>query len=272
MTSTFPALLQGFFSDRLLRQLRASANTIAGYRDSFRLLLRYATERLRKEPSDVTIQDLDPAFVIDFLESLESKRENTTRTRNVRLAAVRSFFRYVSMNEPAHALHCQRILCIPRKRHQKKAIEFLCREEMEALIAAPDVTTWIGRRDRTILLVLVQTGLRISELTSLRRANIVLGTGAHVRCEGKGRKNRCTPLRRDAETVVSAWLDDQRPAPDDPLFPSSRGGRLSSDAAQRLVTKYSAAARKTCTSLVEKHVTPHVLRSTPPQATRSETK
>lgn len=260
IAATFPALLQGFFTDRLVRQMRASPNTIAGYRDSFRLLLRYAVDRLRKSPSKLTIEDIDAAFVIDFLDYVEKGRQNTARTRNTRLAAVRSFFRYVAMNEPACALHCQRILAIPAKRHQKKAIEFLCREEVEALVAAPDSSTWIGRRDRGILLVLVQTGLRISELTSLRRENVVLGTGAHVRCEGKGRKCRCTPLRCEVESAIAAWLDEERPAPEDPVFPSSRGGRLSTDAAERLVAKYALMARRTCPSLAEKKATPHILR------------
>jgi len=260
IAATFSALLQGFFSDRLQRQMRASPHTIAGYRDSFRLLLGYAKERLRKEPSALTIQDLDAPFMLDFLDSLEKKRENTARTRNTRLAAVRSFFRYVAMNEPAHALHCQRILTIPGKRHQKKMVEFLCREEIEALVAAPDTSSWIGRRDRTILLVLVQTGLRISELTGLRPADVVLGTGAHVRCEGKGRKCRCTPLRRDAETAIKAWLEEQHATAEASLFPSSRGGRLSTDAAERLVAKHAITARRARASLAEKKVTPHLLR------------
>jgi integrase/recombinase XerD len=260
IAATFSALLQGFFSDRLLGQMRASPNTIAGYRDSFRLLLRYAADRLRKQPSDLTIEDLDARFVIDFLDFVEKKRENTARTRNNRLAAIRSFFRYVAMNEPAHALRCQRILAIPAKRHQKRTIEFLCREEVEALVAAPDSSMWIGRRDRTILLILVQCGLRVSELTSLRGDSVVIGTGAHVRCEGKGRKCRCTPLRREVRSAVAAWLDEQRPAPEDSLFPSSRGGRLSTDAAQRLVAKYASAAGRACPSIAEKKVTPHVLR------------
>ena len=154
IAATLPALLQSFFSDRLLRQMRASSNTIASYRDSFRLLFRYAVDRLKKEPSVLTIEDLDAPFLIDFLDSLEKGRKNTVRTRNTRLAAVHSFFRYVAMNEPAHALHCQRILAIPGKRHQKRAIEFLCEDEIEALVAAPDSATWIGRRDRTILALL----------------------------------------------------------------------------------------------------------------------
>ena len=260
IASPFPALLQGFFSDRLQRQMRASPHTSMGYRDSFRLALRYAGKRLRKEPSDLAIQDLDAPFIIDFLESLEKERKNTARTRNTRLAAMRSFFRYVAVNEPAYALHCQRILAIPRKRYQKKMIQFLTKPEIEALVAAPETSSWRGRRDRTIILLLAQTGLRISELTALRRADVVLGRGAHVRCEGKGRKCRSTPLRREVESAVKAWVDEQRPATDAYLFPSSRGGRLSTDAAERLVTKHMITARKACPSLAEKNVTPHVLR------------
>jgi site-specific recombinase XerD len=258
--ATFPALLQGFFANRLVRQLRASPNTIAGYRDSFRLLLYYATDRLRKEASDIELNDLDVPFVLDFLDHLEKERGNTARTRNARLAAICSFFRYVAMTEPAYALHCQQVLAISQKRHQKRTIEFLRREEIEALVSVPDSSTWIGRRDRTILLFFVQTGLRVSELTSLLRESVFLGPGAHVRCEGKGRKRRCTPLRRDVESALEAWLGEQRPEPKAHLFPSSRGGRLSTDAVQRLVKKYSATASELCPPLAEKNVTPHVLR------------
>ncbi len=270
IAATFAALLQGFFTDRLLRQMRASPNTVSGYRDAFRLLLRYAADRLGKTPSDLTIEDLDPTLIVDFLDFLEVERGNKPRTRNNRLAAIRSFFRHVAMNEPAHALHCQRILAVPQKRYQRKAIEFLQREEIEALVAAPDQATWIGRRDRAILLVLVQTGLRVSELTSLCPANVVLAAGAHVRCEGKGRKNRCTPLRRDAVEALSAWIDEQRPAPTDPLFPSSRGGRISTDAVERLVAKHARRAGRSCPSFSEKHVTPHVLRHSAAMALREQ--
>lgn len=268
--ATLATLLQSFFIDRLARQMRASPNTVAGYRDAFRLLLRYAASKLGREPSELTVEELDPSFVIDFLESLEKNRKNKTRTRNNRLAAIRSFFRHVAMSEPAHALHCQRMLALPQKRHQKKTIEFLLREEIEALVAAPDLSTWIGRRDRTILLVLAQTGLRVSELTSLRREDVALGTGAHVRCEGKGRKSRCTPLRRDAERAVASWLDELRPAAGNHLFPSSRGGRLSTDAAERLVAKHVSNAQSTCPSLAEKKVTPHVLRHSAAMALREQ--
>jgi len=258
--TTFPALLQSFFTDRLLRQMRASPHTVSSYRDTFRLLLRYATDRLDKEPSDLALEDLDPSLVIDFLDYLEMQCGNTTRTRNNRLAAIRAFFRHVAMNEPAHILLSQRILAIPQKRHQKRAIEFLERDEMEALVAAPDRSTWIGRRDRSLLLVFVQTGLRVSELTSLRWENVVLSTGAYVRCDGKGRKRRCTPLRRDAVAALEAWREEQSPVPKDPVFPSARGNRISTDAVERLVAKHARAASRSCPSIAEKNVTPHVLR------------
>jgi integrase/recombinase XerD len=268
--STFAALLQGFFTDRLLRQMRASPNTVAVYRDAFRLLLRYATARLNKAASELTLEDFEPSLVSDFLDRLETERGNTTKTRNIRLAAIRSFFRHVAMNEPAHTLRCQRILAIPQKRPQKRAIEFLRREEIEALVAAPDSTTWMGRRDRALLLVFVQTGLRVSELTSLRWEDVVLGTGAHVRCEGKGRKRRCTPLRRDAVTALGAWYHEQRPAPEAPLFPSSRGGRISTDAVGRLVARHAHTASAHCASIAEKNVTPHVLRHSAAMALREQ--
>jgi site-specific recombinase XerD len=191
-----------------------------------------------------------------------------TATRNNRLAAIRSFFRYVAMSEPAHALRCQRMLAIPQKRSRKTAIEFLQREEIEALVAAPDPATWIGRRDRTLLLLMVQTGLRVSELTSLPGNSVVLGAGAHVRCEGKGRKRRCTPLRKDAVTALRAWLEEQHPGPEDPLFPSSRGRRMSTDAVGRLVEKHARAASAKCPSMAEKNITPHTLRHSTAMALR----
>lgn len=267
-TPTFAALLQSFFSDRLARQLRASPNTVAGYRDAFRIFLRYAADRLRTEPSELDLADLDPGLITNFLEFLESERGNKVKTRNLRLAAIRAFFRHVAMNEPAHALQCQRIRSIPQKRHQKKTIEFLNREEIEALVAAPDTSTWLGRRDRAMLIVFVQTGLRVSELTSLRRDSIVLGPSAHLRCEGKGRKHRCIPLRRDTLEAINSWIDEQQPHPTAPLFPSSRGGRLSTDAAERLVERHARSAVAGCSSIAEKRVTPHVLRHSAAMALR----
>jgi site-specific recombinase XerD len=260
MSADLPCLLQSFFTNRLFRQRRASPHTIAGYRDSFRLLLHFAKERLGKAPSTLTLDDLNVSFIGDFLDDLESRRKNSARTRNIRLAAIHSFFQYVAFEEPAHALLCQRILAMPSKRHERRPIEFLNREEIDALLAATDASSWMGRRDRTMLLLAVQTGLRVSELIGLSCQDIVLGTGAHVHCLGKGRKHRCTPLRPETAKLLDAWLRERRGRPDDPLFLSIRGGKLSRDAIERLITKYTALAGRTCASLKRKKVSPHVLR------------
>ena len=256
------ALVQAFFTDRLLRQRHASSHTIAGYRDSFRLLLHFAAQRLGKAPSDLLFEDLDAPFIGEFLQHLEIDRGNSARTRNIRLAAIHSFFRYVAFTEPAHALICQRVLAMPSKRFERKPVEFLNRSEIEALLAAPDLSTWTGRRDRALLLVAIQTGLRVSELIGLCWNDVVLGSGAHVRCVGKGRKHRSTPLRRDAQTLLRAWLQRQHVQPEDRVFPSTRGGALSRDAVEWLVAKHTRTAQRHCPSLKRKRVTPHVLRHT----------
>src|SRR5215469_7676982 len=258
--SSFQSLVQLFFTDRLLKQLGASPYTIAAYRDAFRLLLQFASERLRRAPCELRMEDLNADFLGKFLEHLELTRGNCTRTRNNRLAALHAFFRYVAVSEPALALHCQRVLAIPSKRYQRGPVEFLTEEESNALVAAPDPNTWIGRRDRTLLLVAVQTGLRNSEITSLRRQDVEFGAGAHVRCLGKGRKMRCTPLRPDVAAALKEWLSQQGGKPEDYVFPSSNGRRLSADALQRLVLRHVARARQTCPSLTSKTVTPHTLR------------
>jgi site-specific recombinase XerD len=261
MTATsFPSLLQRFFTDRLRQQRQASPHTLAGYRDTFRLLLRFAAERLGRAPSALTLEDFTPAFVSDFLDYLERVRSNSNRTRNARLAAIHSFAQYVALNEPAHALLCQRLLAIPSRRYERTVVQFLTAAEMDALLAMPDASTWIGQRDRTLLLVTFQTGLRVSEVIGLTREDIVFGPGASLRCLGKGRKHRCTPLRRDAVAALAAWLRTQPGSPTDPLFPSIRGQSLSRDAVERLVTRYAAAAAERCASLKGKRVTPHVLR------------
>jgi site-specific recombinase XerD len=244
----------------LLAQLNASTQTVSSYRDAFRLLLRFAAQHLGRAPSEIGVEELDVSFLGKFLEHLELQRGNCPRTRNNRLSALRAFFRYVSFSEPAHALHCQRVLAIPAKRYNRGPVEFLTQEETAALVAAPDARTWIGRRDRALLLVAVQTGLRNSEIILLRRQDVELGTGAHVRCLGKGRKMRCTPLRSDVAAVLKEWLSERGGEPLDPVFPNSRGTHLSTDALQRLVVRHATTARKTCPSLTEKTVTPHTLR------------
>jgi integrase/recombinase XerD len=260
ISASFPSLLQSFFTDRLLRQLQASPHTIAGYRDCFRLLLQFAQERLGKNPSQLQIEDLDAPFLGSFLDHLESNRKNSARTRNIRLGAIHSFFKYVALEEPAHALHCQRVLAMPNKRHEQRPIDFLNREEIDALLAVPNPSTWLGRRDRTLLSVAVQAGLRVSELLGLNCQDVALGTGAHVRCLGKGRKERCTPLRPEVAKMLEAWLCERRGQLQDPAFPSMRGNRLSRDAVERLIAKYAHRAAQTCPSLRGKKVTPHVCR------------
>jgi integrase/recombinase XerD len=257
-----PALLQRFFTDRLHSQLSASPHTVAAYRDTFRLLLVFASERLRRAPSKLRVEELDAVFVGAFLDHLELKRGNAPKTRNSRLAAVRAFFRFVAYAEPACSLQCQRVLAIPSKRHERRSVDFLTETETVALVAAPDPIAWIGRRDRTLLLLATQTGLRNAELRSLRRRDVELGVGAHVRCSGKGRKMRSTPLRRDVAIALEGWLAERGGDPDAPVFPSSRGGFLSADALQQLVARHVVTAAAACPSLAGRSITPHTLRHT----------
>jgi len=260
--ANLPALLQRFFTERLQAQLGASPHTVASYRDTFRLLLVFAAARLARAPSQLHVEDLDVALIGAFLEHLEHERSSAPKTRNTRLAAVRAFFRFVAYAEPACSLQCQQVLAVPNKRHERPTVEFLTEEETAALFAAPDATIWIGRRDRTLLQMAVQTGLRNAEIRSLRRRDVDLGVGAHVRCFGKGRKTRCTPLRRDVTAALKTWLLERSAGLDDPVFPSSRGGLLSADAVQALVSRHVATASAKCPSLVGRSITPHTLRHT----------
>jgi len=253
-------LLEAFFTDRLMRQRKASPHTVASYRDTFRLFLRFARNRLHRPPSQLTLDDLDAPLVGAFLDDLQKKRGNSFRTRNARLAAIRSFFNYVALQEPAHSALIQRVLAMPNQRGERKVIAFLTPPEIDALLTAPDRNTWSGRRDRTLLLLMVQTGLRVSEVVGLRCDDVVLGTGAHVRCQGKGRKERCTPLRRDAVDILRHWLRERGAASTEPLFPNARGATLSRDGIAYILSKHTAVARKCCPSLARKRVSPHVLR------------
>lgn len=230
-------VLSAFFTDRLQQQRNASPNTIAAYRDVFRLLLGFAQVRLRKPPSALPLADLDVTLVTEFLKHLEKQRHNSARTRNARLAAIHSFFRFVALQEPAHGATCQRVLAIPMKKTERKLITSLSPTEQDALLAAPDRSMWLGHRDHALLVLLLQTGLRVSEACDLRCEDVVLSTGAHVRCRGKGRKERCTPLTRSTIAVMRAWLRLRRGLPVEPAFPSRRGTKLSRDAVERMVSK-----------------------------------
>ena len=184
-----PALLQSFFTTRLMMQRKVSTHTIASYRDTFRLLLQFAQKRLHKAPSQLGLGDLDASLVGAFLEDLEKRRRNGARSRNLRLTAIRSFFRYASLESPAHSGIIQRVLAIPNQRQQRTLVGFLTRPEIEALLAAPDRTTWLGRRDHAFLITTVQTGMRLSEMTALRHEDVALGAGAHVHCRGKAERS-----------------------------------------------------------------------------------
>jgi site-specific recombinase XerD len=252
--------LQRFFTERLATQLRASPNTVTSYRDTFRLLLKYTVGHLGRAPTELQVVDIDADLVGAFLTDIEKSRGNSARSRNTRLAAIRSFFKYVAVNEPQLLHHCQRVLAMPSKRHDKRAIDYLTRPEIEAVIAAPDLSTWHGRRDRALLALALQTGLRVSELINLSCGDVVLGAGAHVRCMGKGRKERATPIRKDSVKVLRDWLAERGGAGTDPLFVSNRDERFSRDAVERIVRKHVVAAARPCPSLKKKRVTPHVLR------------
>jgi site-specific recombinase XerD len=258
--SSFPILLESFFMKSLIQQQQASPHTLASYRDTFRLLLRYAQPRLRKAPSDLTLPDLDTQFLGAFLNHLESDRNNSARTRNARLAALHSFFRYVAVHAPEYGALAHSVLAMRSKRYVRRLICFLTPVEIDALLAAPDLNTWSGRRDRAVLLLAVKTGLRSAELTGLRCEDIVLGTGAHVRCLGKGRKQRSTPLRKETVAVLRCWLRERQGQPADPLFPSTRGQALGHDGLEYLLNKQLTVARRQCASLIKKHISFHSLR------------
>ena len=260
--SALAPTLQAFFTDRLIGQRHVSDHTIAAYRDTLRLLLRYASERTGVFPSKLDLAELDAPLVTGFLDYLETERGNSVRTRNARLAAIHSLFRYAALTHPEHAGSISRVLAIPPKRFDRALVTWLTEPEVDALLAACDLSTWTGRRDQALLLLAAQTGLRISELIGLTRADLHLGAGAHVACHGKGRKDRITPLTTVTVAVLRDWLDQQRPQPDEPLFATRRGGKLSRDAVERRITHYAQMAVDTCPSLHGKTITAHVLRHT----------
>jgi len=249
-------------TDRLASQKGASPNTVAGYRDSLRLLLRLASQRTRKKPSDLDIADLDAPLVAAFLEHLEQDRHNSVRTRNNRLAAIHSLFSYAALRHPEHAASVQRVLAIPAKRHQRNLVTSLTDAELTALLAACDTRTWTGRRDHAMLVLAAQTGLRVSELTGLTTADAALGTGPHVHCVGKGRKERRTPLLPLTRATLQSWITERQGADADPLFPTSTGRRLSRDAVEHRLAHDVAKASNSCPALGSKHVTAHTLRHT----------
>jgi integrase/recombinase XerD len=254
--------LQAFFTERLITQRDSSPQTVASYRDTFRLLLSFAQERTGKQPCELDVDDLDAPLIGAFLNHLEQERGNNPRTRNNRLAAIHSLYRYAALRHPEHLATIGRVMAIPFKRYERNTVSYLNLEEIKALLAAPDRRSWHGRRDHALLLVAIQTGLRVSELTGLRISDMSLSTGAHARAHGKGRKERAVALTRETVAVLRQWLGERQGQPDDPLFPTRRGAPLSRDAVELLVAKHAAAAVGDCPSLKAKRTTPHVLRHT----------
>jgi site-specific recombinase XerD len=259
MTFIAPTL-QSFFTDRLAAQRQASPRTVASYRDSLKMLVVFVHQRTGKQPHALDWEDLDVDTVSAFLDHLEKDRRNSPRTRNLRLTAIRSLFAYASLRHPEHAADIQRVLAIPPKRFDKPTVSFLAAAEIHALVHAPDLTRWEGRRDRALLLVAAQAGLRVSELTGLDCGDVNVGTGAHVRCVGKGRKRRAVPLTPDNEAVIRVWMAERDGRRGEPLFPTRTGRRLSSDAVERLVRKHASTAATMEPSIATKTVTPHTLR------------
>lgn len=260
--ASFAALLQRFFTQRLMRERQASPHTIGSYRDTFRQFLKFVQQRLRKPPSYLNFEEIDAPLIVAFLDDLEKRQRISVRSRNLRLSAIHSFFRYAAFEQPDYSAQIQRVLAIPSKRFNRTLVPFLERAEVDALLAAPDSRSWSGRRDHAFMLTAVQTGLRLSEMTALKREDIVLGVGAHVRVLGKGRKERCTPIAPSVLAVLKAWLREPQRGESGLLFPSARGKRLSVHGVQYLLTKHRLAATKVCPSLSKKRVTVHRLRHT----------
>lgn len=260
--STFAPTLEAFFTERLMNQRAASEHTVASYCDTFRLLLCFAERQSSKAPSDLDFSDVDAPLIGAFLDHLEHERGNSVRTRNTRLAAIHSMYRFAALSHPDHAALIQRVLAIPTKRGVRTDVTFLEPDEVDAVLDAVDRTRWVGRRDHALLVLGVQSGLRVSELTGLTCGDIHLGKGAHVRCTGKGRKERCTPLTSNTIAVLGAWLNERGGAPGDPLFSTSTGRRLSRDAVALFLSKYTRIAQVGCPTLKTKRISPHVMRHT----------
>lgn len=256
----FPAVLQDFFCERLTRQRDASAHTVASYRDTFHLLLVFAEQRLGRPPTELSLRDLDPPLVLAFLDHLEKGRSNRVRTRNARLAAIRSFCHYAALRAPSALGVLRQVLAIPFKRFDRPEVGHLSREEVEALIAAPDATTWSGHRDRVLLQVMYNTGARVSEVVGMNIADANLIGVASARFRGKGRKERVVPLWKETRRRLREWLQRLPPDPLGPLFPNNVGQRLTRSGVQVRLNRAAKGATTACPSLRHRRITPHLIR------------
>ncbi len=257
----FQILLQKFFTVQLYKEKQVSSHTIVSYRDTFKLLLDFVHQKYKLKPEGICLIDLDVECIRHFLNYLEEERKASARSRNQRLAALRSFYKFVSFERPDLSGSIQRILSIPCKRYTRRNICFLQPDEVSALQSGPDLSQWVGRRDQAILILAIQTGLRVSEITSLKVEDVILSNGPYVKCQGKGRKERCTPLTKNTTRILRSWLKE-RPVDSEYFFTTSLGKKLSSDAIQARVKIYAQKAAQKCPSIAKKRITPHVLRHT----------
>lgn len=259
---SFASLIQEFFCERLIHQQNASSQTVASYRDTFRLLLNYLRQSRRKQAPDVTLADLDAPIISAFLEHLEKTRRNTIRTRNVRFAAIRSFMKFAAARDPASLPTIQRVLAIPLKRFPRPSVRYLSREEVTAIINAPDASTWSGQRDRILFALLYNTGARVSEVVALRRADVQLEATRSVELTGKGRKSRVVPLWKSTAKDLRAWMTQIGSAPDAPVFPNRDGRPLSRSGVEKRLRNAVRTATKRCATLRAKRLSPHTFRHT----------
>lgn len=257
---SFPTLLQKFFTQRLLLQRHASPRTVAAYRDSFRLLLAFASCQLHKRPSDIAIEDLDAALILGFLNHLERDRHNCIRSRNARFAAIRSFMEYVSFEEPSALALTRSVLAIPMKRFEQPIVGFLSRDHMEAILAAPDANTWVGQRDQVMLATLYNTGARVSELLGMRVSDLVFGPTSWICIHGKGRKERSVPLWHDTAKELKRWLRHYPRAPDAPLFPGRAGDPLTRIGFTERLKLAALGASRQFPELAKRRIFPHMVR------------
>lgn len=256
----FPQLVQDFFLRRLVDQRGASARTVESYRDAFELLFGFLEQRTGKTPSALQLADLDAPLVLDFLDHLETERGNSTRTRNARLAAIHSFMRYAALRDPTALPITQRVLAIPAKRFDRPVLGYLSRDQVAAILAAPDRRTWSGQRDAVLLATAYNTGARVSELTGLLVRDVLLDRQTAVLLHGKGRKQRAIPLWKTTASELRGWLDRINSAPDAPVFPNRAGAPLTRSGVRDRLDRAVAVAEQQCPSLHGQHVSPHTLR------------
>lgn len=261
--NTLAVLLEAFFTDWLMNQKKVSPNTIAAYRDTFQLLLRYSTQQLKKQPSQLILNDLSADFICTFLEDLVKNRKISMRTRNARLSAIKAFFRYMAFREPGKNAFISQVLSIPESRITQNQVHFLNTKELDTLLKTQDLRTWVGRRDHVLILVAAETGLRLAELIALKWQDVYLaGVSGYIQCMGKGRKERSTPLTASTAKILRRWKAEMDLMPSIFVFPNNKGTEMSPDCFQKQLTKYSRLLTSQCESLLGRKITPHMLRHT----------